>query len=151
MQTVHSRVYRQLEQCDSPFAGEALELITSLEAVGGLNHRVYYGASTSSPEERNQHFELVRQIQSFQRYHENEPLDHNLHSFLIMLGIFSTSSLVLKNPEALDAIQSKYAMLLFRYLKAKLKDKAYDKFTQGLMMTEVTKKAYGLHCKMVII
>ena len=114
-------------------------------------HRLkFYSRPNVDPEERREHKSLMDRIHSVQRFNEEESFDPALHFLLMMIAMFSTSSLVLKNVQILDGIQTKYAMLLFRYLKSKMNSKAYLKFDQGLMSIETSRKAYKLHHKMAI-
>lgn len=150
MESVHPRVFDKLSAVPHSTANKAIEVMRNMEKKGDLSHSRLYSGFQVDPTTKKEHQRLMTEIVDFQHFREDEPYDKVLHSLLIIIVIFSTSSLILKNTKILDNLQSKYSMLLFRYLKSKLDSKAYTKFNQGLMVVESSKRAYELHCKIAI-
>lgn len=61
--------------------------------------------------------------------------------------MLSTDNAKVSNPKQVGEIQSKYLMMLHRYLKYKYKEKYNSVFAKGLMISSLAKEAKAIRAR----
>ncbi len=84
---------------------------------------------------------------------KTERLDETLMILTCMITLFSTDTIggQLEQKAEVEALQQKYAALLWNYLKAKAVDKHNKQFHKGLMISNAAEEAYEITLKRLTI